>query len=48
MSLRRLPRPRPKRWPRCPECGQRAPTKALLHLHRVRDCCGLAGKRGGT
>jgi hypothetical protein len=34
---------RRRRYPRCPECGARTPTKELLDRHRVRDCHGLHG-----
>lgn len=27
-------------WPRCPDCGARAPTAELLERHRVRRCHG--------
>lgn len=30
-------------WPRCPDCGGRAPTVELLERHRARRCCGPIG-----
>ena len=32
-------------WPRCPDCGCRAPTQPLLDRHRFRDCRGVARRR---
>lgn len=31
---------RRRRHPRCPDCGSRCPTAALLERHRLRDCHG--------
>jgi hypothetical protein len=29
-----------ERWPRCPDCGARAPSDELLDRHRLRRCFG--------
>jgi hypothetical protein len=33
-------------WPRCPDCGARAPTEKLLERHRVRRCYGNPDRLG--
>lgn len=43
-SRRLHPNSAPRRYyPRCPECGTRAPTTELLTRHQERDCHGLHG-----